>query len=250
MSAPSFGDQIALGGAGWTPVIIQGTRTGFGASLLPLGDDLVWPLPLPGAGVACQIRCLDPADSAAGAGVQQVRITYLDAAGAVQTETLETSGTTAVPMASPLYRPLDLEAVRLGTDYDGAKDKILLETVSGGDILHTIGKGYTRSGSALYTVPAGSVGIIRQVVFGCKFRGASNTGELALWLTQDREGVRTPGVAHNVVPLRGESIDGPIPMPTPIRVAPLVDIFATCTRVSGGSLGDASVTIHMDLVPE
>lgn len=249
MNGPSFEMEIALGNTGWSPTIIRGVRAGFGAATVPVGDDVLWPIPFPSSAVACQIRGLAVGDTAAGVGVQQVRVVSLDDDGVIQEETVETNGTTAVPLTKPILRCLGLEATRLGTAYGGAANKIFLETVSGASVLASIGKGLTSSLTGISTVPAGMVGLIHQVDFGLKFQGAGNTGELLLWLTQDRDGVRTPGIGHSLFPLRGESLGTPIPLPTPIRVSSLVDVYASTQRLAGGNAGDASITIHMDLIP-
>jgi len=99
-------------------------------------------------------------DAAAGTGVRQVVIHYLDTAYAVQSEVVIMNGGTPVnTVATNILRVNGLHAYTVGSG-GVAAGTILLQAVGGATTYGQITVGFTASRAAVFTIPAGKTGYI------------------------------------------------------------------------------------------
>lgn len=99
-------------------------------------------------------------DAAAGTGIRTVRIHYLDANYAVQTEDITLNGTTPVnTVATNIIRVNGIHALTVGsTGY--AVGNISLTSVGGATTYAFIYASYSSSRNAVFTIPAGKTGYL------------------------------------------------------------------------------------------
>ncbi|MFA5165416.1 MAG: hypothetical protein WC481_07630 [Candidatus Omnitrophota bacterium] len=94
-------------------------------------------------------------DTAAGTGIQQVQITYLDTTYVERTEIVTLNGATEVPTAATnILRINNFRAYRVGTGKVAAGNVDIRET-DDSPVYSRIGTGMTRARNAAYTVPLG-----------------------------------------------------------------------------------------------
>lgn len=113
-------------------------------------------LQLPQSAVAMSLWCANAGDSAAGAGIRSVSVTYLDASRVSKTVTLATNGNTEVPLPENAIRINTLRGLTSGT-YGGSNLGPIHVRAAGGlgatyAYMQT-GVGFARS--SLFTVPTG-----------------------------------------------------------------------------------------------
>lgn len=104
-------------------------------------------------------------DSATGAGVQQVRISYLNPAYEEKTEIVTLAGTTTVnTVATDIARVNAFRSYATGSSGASAGN-IYLSIVTGTTIYGKIAQGYNRARTCVYTVPANKSLYITSVVW-------------------------------------------------------------------------------------
>lgn len=104
-------------------------------------------------------------DVAAGAGVQQVQLFYLDAAFGEHSEIITMTG--AVPantVANNIFRIQSFRAYRVGAN-GVASANIDIRSLGGGAVRDRILSGFTASRSSIWTVPAGKTLYLDSIVF-------------------------------------------------------------------------------------
>lgn len=115
-------------------------------------------------------------DSAAGTGIQQVIIYYLDTNYASKTEIITLNGANAVNTAATnILRVNAMRAYRVGTNKVAAAT-INLTNLAGAVVYRSIATGYTRGRSLVYTVPSGKNLFITSINLGA---GAAAVGHYA-----------------------------------------------------------------------
>ncbi len=120
-------------------------------------------------------------DVAAGAGVQQVRICYLDNTYTEQCEILTMTGGVAAPTAAVnILRINSFRAYRVGGNYV-AGGTIIIRPLGGGATYSEIVAGYTRSRTNEYTVPFGKTLYVTSLAFSA---GSSVGGGDVLFTTR------------------------------------------------------------------
>jgi len=133
----------------------------------------------PSTPMGMQIISSSPNDTAAGTGLQSVRITYLDNTYAQATETITLSGTTAVPtVATNILRVNSIRVVTAGTDQKAAGD-INCTNTTGAVTYRSISTGYTRGRGAIYTVPLGKTLYITTIHVAS---GYTTAGKVVRWV--------------------------------------------------------------------
>lgn len=108
----------------------------------------------PTGATAMEVVSSAAGDAAAGTGIQQVRVTYLDAAFIEQTEVVTLNGVGAVAMLGTPLRVNAVRAYRVGANKVAAGN-ILVRGAGGGATYRAISTGQTRGRSLIYTVPFG-----------------------------------------------------------------------------------------------
>jgi len=95
-----------------------------------------------------------------GTGVRTLRIHYLDANYAVQSEDLTTNGTTAVTtIATNILRVQEVHTLTAGS-LGAAGGDITLENTAGTVVYARMATGYNRSRNGVFTIPAGKTGYL------------------------------------------------------------------------------------------
>jgi hypothetical protein len=104
-------------------------------------------------------------ETAAGTGIQQVQILYLDASYVEHSEIVTLTGAVAVQTVGVnLFRIQSVRAYRVGTN-GVASGNIKLQGLGGGATYGFILSGFTRSRSSAWTVPAGKALYVTSCVF-------------------------------------------------------------------------------------
>ena len=100
-------------------------------------------------------------DTAAGAGAQNVKVTYIDASNnIVQSAAINLNGTTPVAAGFTAIEPLWMEVSAVGTAGGVAAGNIVLRVVSGAVEIEQVSAGGNRSLSARAMVPTGYTGYV------------------------------------------------------------------------------------------
>jgi len=125
-----------------------------GNELSPAGDQLI---PTPSdSGEQMSLVSESGNDSAAGTGVQEVTIEYLDGSGNEVTMAYETNGTTAVALASDISFINDMYASRTGSNGVSADHIKIYKTATGtGHVYDMIAQGGNKSLVPHFKVPTG-----------------------------------------------------------------------------------------------
>lgn len=132
----------------------------------------------PSTAMRMQIISTSPNDTAAGTGLQSIRISYLDNTYAALTETITLSGTTAVPtVATNILRVNAIRVVTAGTNNIAAGD-INCTNTTGTVTYRQISAGYTRGRGAIYTVPLGKTLYITTIHVAS---GYTTAGKIVRW---------------------------------------------------------------------
>jgi len=165
----SFGEQISFGNVRNT---IPWSKTGYNADVGVTSEDMwsyggvyVWPA----AAVAMEVISTGGGaanDAAAGTGVQQVQIGYLDASYNYATEIVTMTGGVAAPCVANMFRIQSFRAYRVGATVPAAAaGTINLRSVAGAVVVSQIPVGFTRARNNCWTVPAGKMLYVTSVAF-------------------------------------------------------------------------------------
>lgn len=174
----------------------------------------------PPAAVQMTVVSTNAADAAAGTGVRQIMIHYLDVNYAIRTEYVTLNGITPVnTVATNIFRINSVHATAVGS---GGVSVGNISITNGGVTYSYITAGSNTSRQAVYTVPAGVKGYIShwQTSSGsagshfCRSTIRATTHDDTLWpgvfLVQDEQGTQNGGIA--------------ITFPTPIPIPATTDI--------------------------
>lgn len=114
-------------------------------------------------GEPLELASANAADDAAGTGVQEVHIEYLDADFKEQTLVVETNSTTPVDLTSvPIHRsPWIHTSKPISGATKAAVGNIDLRKITGGNIINRIAAGGNQSLNSIFTIPANHIGLIR-----------------------------------------------------------------------------------------
>lgn len=142
------------------------TKIGYNADVDNVEED-VWSTGgkyvFPTAEMQMEVVSSNAADAAAGTGIQQVTIYYLDDAFAEKSETVTLDGTTPVATtATDIYRVNAIRAARVGTGGKAA-GTIDVRHLDNTPIYRSISAGQTRGRGLIDTVPAGKTVYITDV---------------------------------------------------------------------------------------
>lgn len=139
--------------AGATPF----TKLGFNGDVDNAEED-VWTIGgkyvFPTGATAMEVVSASPNDAAAGSGIQQVRIAYLDVNFVEHSEIVTLNGVGAVAMVGQPFRVNAVRAFRVGVNKIAA-GQILVRGAGAGPTYRAISLGQTRGRSLVYTVPFG-----------------------------------------------------------------------------------------------
>jgi hypothetical protein len=193
----------------------------------------------PTSAVQMAVVSSSAADAAAGTGVRQVMIHYLDANYAVQTVTVTLNGITPVNTVNML-RINGVHSVAVGSGGAAAGN---ISITNGGVTYGYISAGSNTARQAIYTVPAGVKGYIShwQTSSGssgshfCQTILQAATHDDTLWpgvfLVQDEQGTQNNGVAITFpTPI-------PIPATTDVKVSAVSDNPAANVIALAGIMG-------------
>lgn len=164
-------------------------------------------------------------DSAAGTGIQQVMIYYLDANFASKTEIITLDGANAVnTVATDILRVNAIRAHRVGTNKVAAA-AINLTNLAGTVVYRTISAGYTRGRSLVYTVPAGMNLFLTNINLGA---GATAVGHYAQFTLRanydDQIGIKVDWMSP-VFEIMVQDTTVHVPFDMPSRVPEKCDII-------------------------
>jgi hypothetical protein len=238
----SYGEQVAFGNIrnavpwakiGYNPDVDAGTEDVW------MGGG-VYAYPAAG-GIQMQVVSSSGTDTLAGAGVQKVRINYLDPNYAEQSEVVNLNGVGAVnTVAVNIFRVQSFRAAQCGANKLAAGN-ISLQSVGGATTYGVIGTGLTRGRAAIWTVPAGKRLYIQQFVGTVGGTAAAKVAIITLRYTYDDY---TQTVTDFFLPCGewiiedgGFSCSSDVPAP----IAATVDIKASVT----GLVADCRVSVMM-----
>lgn len=140
------------------------------------------------AAVAHEVVSTSANDASAGTGARTVRVQYLDSNFAVQHENVTLNGTTPVAMTGT---PIAVNSIFVLTAGSGLTNagQVSVRTVSGSVIKNAAGAGYAEGSAMVYTIPAGYVGIIKNLSIGT----IATTGNVQahLYQTSNLTGIKT-----------------------------------------------------------
>ena len=129
-------------------------------------------------GTALDIVSASDDDALAGTGVQKVKVTYLDATYAQQTQTFNMTGTTPIAFTdTKILRVNSIRAVQVGGG-GVAAGNITVEGVGGAVVYRQITQGYTRGRGLTYTVPLGKTLYITSIAVSS---GYTTAGKVVRW---------------------------------------------------------------------
>lgn len=143
------------------------------------GGEYVWPA----AAQQMELVSSGAQDTAAGTGIQQVKVWYLDGSFVEKSVVITMAGAVAVPTGAgvaDIYRVQDLRAYRFGGNYVAAGN-ISIRTLGGGTTYGQIATGATRARDCRYTVPAGKTLFITSTTFST---GSAASGKNVLFTTR------------------------------------------------------------------
>jgi hypothetical protein len=173
----SFRDVESAGvvGAPFYDQIAQGTlhhiapwaKIGYNPDIGTSEEDL-WAVggsyTFPAAPQQMEVYSASASDTAAGTGIQQVIIYYLDTANAEKTEIVTLNGGVVATTATNILRVNGFRAYRVGTGKKAAGN-IDLRHLSDTPIYSRIPTGYTRARNSAYRIPAGKTLYVTSITF-------------------------------------------------------------------------------------
>lgn len=169
----TYGQLIARG---TVRNIVPWAKTGYNGDV-DVGTETLWTaggLYVYPAAPGIQMQCISTSgnDIGGGAGVQQVRISYLTSAYTEASEVVVLTGAAAVnTVANNIFRVQTFRAVAVGGT-TGAAGTISLQAVGGATTYSQIALGQTRARNSTWTVPAGKTLYVTSVVFSAGGAGA------------------------------------------------------------------------------
>lgn len=169
-----------------------------------------------------------------GTGIRTVKIHYLDANYAVQTEDITLNGTTAVnTVATNILRVNEIHAITVGANGQSVGE-ITLENTAGTVVYARIGIGHNRNSNAIFTIPAGKTGYLTHWnAFSGTAVGTHYT-QFSLRVTT-HDGVLLPGVfiSHDAMGTLNGGNETYYDIP--IRLPEKVDIKVSAISDDGGA---------------
>ena len=208
--------------------------------LWAVGGTYVWP----SAPQQMEVSSANAADTAAGTGVQQVHLYYLDAAGVDKEETITLNGGVVATTATNILRVQAFRAARCGTGKKAAGN-IDIRAIADTPVYSRIALGYTRARNSAYRVPAGKTLYITSLVYGANGAAAGKDARFTLRASYDDKGMHALDfmVPYNEVLLvdaafyRAFELPVPIPQNTDILVSALAGNASTlCASTLRGYL--------------
>ena len=134
---------------------------------------------IPAGGIALEIVSSSGSDNVASTGVQKVKVTYLDATYAQQSQTFDMNGLTQIPFTdTKILRVNSIRATQVGTT-GVAEGNIIVRNVGGATVYRQMTAGFTRGRGATYTVPLGKTLYITSVLVSSGFTTA---GKVVRWI--------------------------------------------------------------------
>lgn len=153
---------------GRIPNCVPWTKSGYNADVGATAEDLwtyggvyVWPT------AAQQMEIVGGAgETAAGAGIQQIQLRYLDASYVEKSEIVTLTGAAPVAtVANDIFRVQNFRAYRVGAN-GVASGPINIRMIGGAATVYSqIATGYTRARNQTWTVPAGKTLYVTSIVF-------------------------------------------------------------------------------------
>lgn len=176
-------------------------------------------------------------DKAGGTGALTVDVHYLDANGAEREETVTVNGTTPVnTVATNIRRVQDFHVKSAGST-GLAAGKISLTNTAGTVTYSSIGANNGRSRQAIWTIPAGKVGFINEILVSGNATGGGVADYVEGYLraTCDFDGTLLPGIFNFKGGLIQSNSGVWQPMLSPIIVPALGDIKMSISSRSASS---------------
>ena len=182
VSAMPYLYDIAEGNvAGHTPFYKLGYNGDVGATeedVITQGG--VYPWIAAGAGVALEVVSSSGSDTIDGTGVQNVRVSFLDADYASKTEIISLAGATPVPLVdTTVLRVNALRATQIGTGLVAAGEITCRLVGAPATVYRTISTGYTRGRGLAYTVPLGKTLYLTSITVSS---GYTTAGKVVRWI--------------------------------------------------------------------
>lgn len=128
------------------------------------GGDFAFPLVATYPGAKMEVVSTSANDDAGNTGITAVKINYLTAAGVQKSEVVVTDGQTAVQTAgTDIWRINSFRAYTVGTNL-AAVGTVTLQEIDNAPVFSSIAAGQTRARNMAYTVPAGKVLFIKEIM--------------------------------------------------------------------------------------
>ena len=177
----SIAEGIIPGHNHWSKHGYTPASTATQSTLWDVGTEYVWPV----AEQQMEVVSSSINDDVGSTGVTSVKISYLTSTGVEKTETVTMDGTTVVPTAaSDIYRVNFFTAASVGAS-GVAAGNITIRNLANSPVYSQISAGYTRSRSAVYTVPDTKTLYITSVALSAAYKTAGKTVRLTLQATYD-----------------------------------------------------------------
>lgn len=180
-------------------------------------------------------------DTAAGSGARSVTMFGLDENWEVQSETITLNGTTAVTTTGQWQRLHSAFVKSSGSSNQAFNDGTLTfrHTTTTANVFLSIIPGSNQSNYAVYTIPAGKVGIIKRYCSSIR-RGTATSVDGAFWIRTDGDSprYRRPFTLSQTSPLKQEPFGGN-------RFAAKTDIAPV---VTASTANNVSVVFAFDII--
>ncbi len=171
------GQGQAVGSEGWSQLGYNGDVGTSSETIWTVGGEYVWPV----AAQQMELVSSGAQDTAAGSGIQQVQVFYLDASFVEKSVIITLAGAAPVPtVVADIYRVQTVHAYRFGANCVAAGN-IDIRTLGGGTVYGRIATGNTRSRDCRWTVPAGKCVFVSSVTLST---GSAATNKNVLFTTR------------------------------------------------------------------
>jgi hypothetical protein len=166
----TVGELVSCGGYGTYNTVVH--KMGYNAQISGTTEEDIWtqggsyvfPPAATYPGAKMEVVSTDANDKSDGTGVQTVTIGYLTSAGVEKTEVVTLNGTTAVTtVGTDIWRINSFRAKTAGTGLKAA-GSITLQELDNSPVFSSIAAGQTRARNMAYTVPAGKMLMIKDIM--------------------------------------------------------------------------------------
>jgi len=204
----------------------------------------------PSAPIQMEVVSSNAADTAAGIGIRQVAVSYLDNNHVEQTETVTLAGLVPVPTVAVNILRINYFAAETAGTNQAAVGNIVIRPVGGGATYAQIDTGATRAFQAIYTVPANKIACMLDWTISIGNPSGGRQGQFVYRSTWDFVHQHNHNFLLEIVRMSVQDNAFRMESPTSVTFGPKADIkisavsdaataSALCTTFSSGWLEPA-----------